>query len=122
MSINMTQVFEFETDDIQSLEAMLRTISDIQFRLPDDRANGKRREELLGTRKFVVYDENVNYFDDGKYESYLKARPSFPKVFETRDRQYIPCDVDRTHGGASILRGSQKTFTDIDEAADFANG
>ncbi len=107
MSINMTQAFKFETDDLESFEKMLRVIVEI----------------LYGGRKFGDHSKlhlqvkNQHYgFPDGK--DYHASRNEQPEML-AEGGKYFALKPQRVYGGAFFVT-KDTSFTDKDKAARFS--
>jgi len=101
----MTQEFEFETDDIQSLMKMLDTIGNILF----------DKTKIIISQKA----EDFNFcFDDGKYDEFEKYSVFRKSVIEPdrielgvdiyRERDYFNKEKDAIECAASLNRGITK--------------
>tara|TARA_Y100000034_G_C6874455_1_gene399699 strand:- start:1138 stop:1770 length:633 start_codon:yes stop_codon:yes gene_type:complete len=86
MSINMTQDFVFETDDIKSFGHMLGSVATVLFK-----ESGKYTCPFIQT-------ENPGLFRDGKYDNYRRHDSG---LLEMQDSCAL-VEPTATHGGATV--------------------
>lgn len=100
MSINMTQAFEFETDDPKSFETMLQAIVPILF--------GKN-----GSHTKLHLQGSPEFWDDGR--EYEEAWNSCPRMYQEGDKVSL-LKPSRIYGGAYLWEKVGEA-PDLDAAA-----
>lgn len=110
MSINMTQKFEFETDDIKSFETILNTIVPILFH-----RNGKYTK--LNIRKNSNF---IGSWKDGiNYAATWESKPSVIMQNAASSGSLVNT-ADGIYGGCEKIKVIAKK-SDLDEAVKYAN-
>lgn len=106
MSIQMTQDFVYETDDLTHFGIVLKAVIEVMFCKNYGSGGGSEYTQLHLKAK-------PDGFNDGRYECYRHRNP--PKILPHGTTNLI-VDTDRIHGGATVLKvvGEEK---DLDKAA-----
>ena len=121
MSINLTQEFVFETDDIDSLEQILDPILRVLFRKGRyQKTEHRMRLQIAGDTVPVT----PTCFLDGRYDNYDTSQPMMLPMSEIVPDSIVNdtvvlLEIDRMYGGTSQLKaaGEDYYFDDRDAAA-----